>query len=81
MQKRSADIWKENILKDLKVRELIYATIKKSRAEEQDNGEVCTVRDSRYKKMLLVKEFKKEMNGIIRRKSMKTEWLPRSINQ
>jgi len=39
------------------------------------------VRDSGYKKMPLVKEFKREMNGIIRRKLMKTEWPSRSINQ
>ena len=42
IQKRSANIWKKNILKDLEVRELIYAIIKESRAEKQDNGEVCT---------------------------------------
>jgi len=38
-------------------------------------------RGSRYKKRLLVKEFKREMSGAIRRKLMKTERPPTSIKQ
>jgi len=38
-------------------------------------------KDSRYEKKLLIEEFKQEMNGVIRRKLMKTEQLPRNIKQ
>jgi len=38
-------------------------------------------RGSRYKRRLLIKEFKKEMNGIIRRKLIEAEYSPKSIGQ
>ena len=38
-------------------------------------------RSSGYKRRLLVKEFKRRMNGVIRRKLMKAEYPPRSIEQ
>ena len=39
------------------------------------------VRNSKYKRKLLVKEFKREINRVIRRKLMKVECPPRSIKQ
>ena len=39
------------------------------------------VRNSRYKRRLLIKEFKRGMNGIIRRKLIETEYFSRSIGQ
>ena len=38
-----------------------------------------TVRESEYKRRLLVKEFKQEMNRVIRRKLMEAEYLSRNI--
>ena len=38
-------------------------------------------RESRYERRLLIKEFKREMNGGIRRKLMKAENPPASIEQ
>jgi len=38
-------------------------------------------RESRYKRRVLVKEFKREMNGIIKRKLIETERSPTSIEQ
>jgi len=38
-------------------------------------------RESRYKRRPLIKEFKKEMNGAIKRKLMKAERSPRGIKQ
>ena len=38
-------------------------------------------RGSRYKEKSLVKEFKRGINGMIRRKLMKAERFPRSIDQ
>jgi len=38
-------------------------------------------KESRYERRLLVKEFKREMNGVIRRKLMKAERSLRSIEQ
>jgi len=39
------------------------------------------VRDSGYKRRLLIKEFKRGMNGIIRRKLIEAEFFPKSIGQ
>ena len=39
------------------------------------------VRDSGYKRRLLIKEFKIGINGIIRRKLIKAECSPKSIKQ
>jgi len=39
------------------------------------------VRESRYKEQLLVEEFKRGMNGVIRRKLMEAENQPSSIEQ
>ena len=38
-------------------------------------------RGSKYKKRLLVEEFKREINRAIRRKLMKTEYQPETIQQ
>jgi len=38
-------------------------------------------RGSRYKRRLLIEEFKKEINGVIRRKLIKAECTSRSIKQ
>ena len=38
-------------------------------------------RRSRYKGRVLVEEFKREMNGVIRRKLINAEKSPRSIDQ
>ena len=40
-----------------------------------------TAKENRYEKRPLIKEFKREMNGMIRRKLMETERLPMSIKQ
>ena len=39
------------------------------------------VRESRYERRLLVKEFKKEMNAMIHWRLMESEWQPSSIEQ
>ena len=38
-------------------------------------------KSSRYKERLLIKKFKRVMNGAIRRKLMKAEYQPSSIEQ
>ena len=40
-----------------------------------------TARDNRYKGRLLVEKFKREINGVIRKKLIGTKWPPRSIEQ
>jgi len=40
-----------------------------------------TARGSRYEERLLVKEFKREINGVIRRKLMEAKNQPGSIEQ
>jgi len=38
-----------------------------------------TARGSRYKERLLVEEFERDINGVIRQKLIESECLPRSI--
>ena len=37
------------------------------------------VKESKYKKGPLIEEFKRGMNGVIRRKFIEAEWSPKSI--
>jgi len=110
VQRAAADIWKENILEDLKVGEVEYESageflieIKKEfgggdkelvkvvelKRMEQGNWSIeefvkdfkRVARDSRYESQLLIEEFKRSMNGAIRRKLMEAENQPDSIEQ
>ena len=94
MQKRSADIQKENILEDLEVENLEYKTVEeflvdlKKEFREENNKTIKVaelkklkqgsktmkefiqefrrvVRESEYKGQLLIKKFKRGMNGTI----------------
>ena len=110
VQGGSADIWKENVMKELEVGEIEYETaeelltvLKKEfgggkeeavkvvelrkleqggRMMEKFVQEFKRVaRGSRYEERPLVKEFKRDMNGEIRRKLMEAENPPTSIEQ
>ena len=110
VQGRSADVWKENVLKDLEEGELKYESVGKFLAaikkefgggeeelvkvaelrrleqEERTMEEFIqefrrAVRGSRYKERPLIEEFKRRMNGMIRRKLMEAERPPTSIKQ
>jgi len=110
VQGGSADIWKENVLEDLKKGKLEYesvgeflAAIKKEfGGEEKELVKVAELkrleqggrtmkefiqefrraaRGSGYKERLLIEEFKRGMNGMIRRKLMEAERPSASIEQ
>jgi len=108
VQGGSADVWKENVLEELKSGEIEYETAKEfltTLKKEFGGGEEESVkaaelrkleqggrtmeefvqefkrvaRGSGYEGRLLVEEFKRGMNGGIRRKLMKAENPPTSI--
>jgi len=110
VQGGSADVWKENVIEELKVGEVEYESVEEfltSLKKEFSGGEEEAtkaaelrrieqegktmeeyvqefkriVRDSGYEGRLLVEEFKREMNGGIRRKLMEAENLPTLIEQ
>jgi len=110
VQGGSADIWKENIMKELETGEMEYETVEEfltALKKEFGEGEEESVkaaelrkleqggrtmeefvqefkrvaRESRYEGRPLVKEFKRGINGGIRRKLMEVENLPASIEQ
>ena len=103
------DIWKDNVIEDLKSENLSYVTVgefladlkeesggeddemikvvelKKVEQEDemikefvQEFGRVA--KDKEYKEKLLLKNFKRRMNGVIRQKFMKLECLLRVLN-
>jgi len=105
-----ADVWKENVLEDLKGEILEYEIVGESFVDikkefEGGDKEVLkvaelrrleqggkmmeefvqefrrAVRESEYEERLLIEEFKRGMNGMIRRKLMEAERLPTSIEQ
>ena len=57
--------------------------LKKSEAEKMIEEFVQefkrAVRESKYKEGPLIEEFKRGMNGVIRRKFIEAEWSPKSI--
>ena len=96
IQRGSANIWKENVLKELEGGELEFETVGELLAEmrkefgggeeesvkaEQEGKTIeefvqefkRAVRESGYKGRPLVEEFKRGMNGVIRRRLMETE--------
>ena len=110
MQGKSVDIWKENVMEDLKSRSLSYTTAKEFLSDlkegfgreddkimkvaelkkvKQGNKTIeefvqefrRVARGSEYKRRLLVEEFKREMNGITRRKLIEVERPSGSIEQ
>jgi len=110
VQGGAADVWKENILKELEAGELEFETVGEFLAEikkELGEGEEKSVKAAELKKLEqgertmeefiqefkravrgsgyegrpLVKEFKRGMNGVIRRKLMEAENQPGSIEQ
>ena len=110
MQGGIADIWKENVMEELKSGELEYKSVEEfltSLKKEFGGGKEESVkavelrkleqggrmmeefvqefkratRGSRYKGRPLVEEFKRVMNRVIRRKLMKAENQPGSIEQ
>ena len=110
MQGGSADIWKENVMKELESGEVEYESVEEFLTNlkrefgggEEESVKVAelrkleqegktmeefvqefkrAVRGSRYEGRLLVKEFKRGMNGGIRRKLMEVENPPTSIEQ
>ena len=110
VQGGSANIWKENVLEDLKEEAIEYESVgeflmelKKEfggRDKEavkvaelkklEQGGEIMeefvqefkrAIRGSRYKEHPLIKEFKRGINGVIRRKLMEVENQPGSIEQ
>jgi len=105
-----ADVWKENVLEDLKGEILEYEIVGESFVDikkefEGGDKEVLkvaelrrleqggkmmeefvqefrrAVRESEYEERLLIEEFKRGMNGMIRRKLMEAERPPTSIEQ
>ena len=110
MQRELANIWKENVIKDLESGELEYVAVGefltdlKKEFEEGDNETMKiaklkkfkqesrtieefvqkfrrAVRNSRYEERPLMKEFKRAINRVIRRKLIKLEYFPTSIKQ
>ena len=110
VQGGSADIWKENVLKELEAGELEFVTVgkflvkikKEFRGGEEElvkaaelrkleqGGKMMeefvqkfkrAARGSRYKGRPLVEEFKRGLNGVIRRRLMEAENQPSSIEQ
>ena len=110
VQGESTDVWKENIMNELKSGEVEYESVeefltslkKKFGGGEEESVKVAELRKleqggkmmekyvqefkraargSGYEGRPLVEEFKRGMNGGIRRKLMKVENLPTSIEQ
>ena len=110
MQGGLANIWKENVLEDLKKGELEYKSVgeflvaikKEFGGGEEESVKVAelkrleqggrtmeefvqefrrAVRESGYEERSLIEEFKRGMNGIIRRKLMEVERHSTSIEQ
>jgi len=110
VQGGSADVWKENVMKELESGEIEYETAKELLmtlkkefgGEEEESVKAAELRKleqggrtmeefvqefkraargSGYEGRLLVEEFKREMNGGIRRKLMEAENPPASIEQ
>ena len=102
VQGRLTDIWKENILEDLEVREFLAAIKKKFGGGKKELVKVAELkrvkqegrtmekfvqefrraaRESGYKERLLIEEFKKRINGMIRRRLMEAERPLMSIEQ
>ena len=107
VQGGSADVWKENVMEELKSGEMEYKTVEEFLRKEFGGGEEESVkaaelrrmdqggrtmeefvqefkrvaRGSGYKGQPLMEEFKRGMNGGIRRKLMESENPPTSIEQ
>jgi len=110
VQEGAADVWKENVLKELEAGKLEFETVGEFLAEikkkfgggeeelvktvelrklEQEGRSMeefvqefkRAARGSGYERRPLVEEFKREMNGIIRRKLMEAENQSGSIEQ
>ena len=110
VQRGSADVWKENVMEELKSGKVEYelaeeflTSLKKEFGGEEEElvkavelrkleqgGKTMeefvqkfkrAARGSRYEGQLLVEEFKRGMNGIIRRKLMEVESQQGSIEQ
>ena len=110
VQGGSADIWKENMMKELETEEMEYESIEEfftSMKKEFGGGEEeatkaaelrqleqggrsmeefvqifkRVARGSGYERRLLIEEFKRGINGGIRRKLMEVENPPTSIEQ
>ena len=108
--RRAADVWKENVMKELEAGEIEYETAeellmslkKKFEGEEEESVKAAELRKleqggrmmeefvqefnraargSGYEGRPLVEEFKRGMNGVIRRKLMEAENQPGSIEQ
>ena len=84
MQGGSVDVWKENILEDLESGEVIELrrVEQGERTMEEFVQEFYRVaKNSRYKEKISVEEFKRRMNGVIRRKLIEAERFPLTIKQ
>jgi len=110
MQGGVADMWKENVLKELEAEELEFETVgeflaeikrefgggeeesvKTAELKKLEQGERTmeefvqeferAVRESRYKRRPLVEEFKRRINGMIKRKLIEVKNQPGSIEQ
>ena len=107
VQGGSADVWKENVMEELKSGEMEYKTAEEFSRKEFGGGEEESVkaaelrrmdqegrtmeefvqefkraaRGSGYEGQPLMEEFKRGMNGEIRRKLMESENPPTSIEQ
>ena len=110
VQRGSADVWKENVMEELKSGKVEYelaeeflTSLKKEFGGEEEElvkaaelrkleqgGKTMeefvqkfkrAARGSRYEGQLLVEEFKRGMNGVIRRKLMEVESQQGSIEQ
>ena len=103
VQGGSADVWKENVMEELKsVEEFLTSLKKEFGGGEEESMKVAELRKleqggktmeefvqefkqaargSGYEEKLLVEEFKRGMNGGIRRKLMESESPPTSIEQ
>ena len=90
VQGRSADVWKENMMDKLESGEMEYKTVEDfltSLRKEFSGGEEEPVKAAELRKLEqggkmmeeFVQEFKRGMNGGIRRKLMEAENLPTSI--
>ena len=90
VQGRSADVWKENMMDKLESGEMEYKTVEDfltSLRKEISGGEEEPVKAAELRKLEqggkmmeeFVQEFKRGMNGGIRRKLMEAENLPTSI--
>ena len=86
------DVWKENVMEELEAGEVEYESVEEFFTilrKEFGGGEEESVKAAELRKMEqggktmeeLVEEFKRGMNGGIRRKLMEVENLPASIEQ